>query len=692
MQPDEFQVGEWRVRPSLNRIERGEEIVRLEPKVIALLVELARRQGDLLTKDDIFASVWQGVIVSEDVIAQAISKLRAALGEERDERRYIETVWKKGYRLLAPVSGLTGGPAAARHATSAAFDRRLKFLLIAAAALLIAILFIWRAPNGSAEFAVESVSRVTQQEGVEGYPTLSADGAAYVYASQTDSSAPRRLWLQTLGGGQEATELEISGRIFSPVLSPDGERLAVMNRKADGCRVEVFAIAAAETEDAGSCDGNIYADLAWSSDGRQFAFSGRAPGERFNRIWVMDAATGQRHAVTSPSPGDWGDFDPAFTADGGAIVFVRAFSEAMHDLFEVDLVGGGERRISRDYQSFYSPLPTHDGSHVLVAGSRGGPAGLWDYSITGGPARLVYQGPNALRNLAASRGFDVLLAEEIFSRTGIWRGDLNGDGANLRPLIRPTGWSMHARPSPDGSKIAFVSNRAGRYQLWLADADGGNPEALTDFDASFLAMPAFSPDGGRLLFDARVDGNADIYLLDLGGRGIENLTAAGSADMAASWSADGTGIYFGSDRTGSWQVHRLDLASRQVAQVTRGGGYYAREAVDGSIYYARYREPGLWHAEGGREVLVNAEYPARGDWPNWDLAGRFAYVLIREGRPAALARLTLASGEIEELIRLPYVIPRWDLALSIDAANGDFLLAQQDISEGDLLMFDLKHK
>jgi DNA-binding winged helix-turn-helix (wHTH) protein/Tfp pilus assembly protein PilF len=96
-------VGEWRVDFSTGEMTGPSGAVRLEPKVSQLLRELAGRAGRVVSREELMAAIWPDVIVGDDSLARLVSKLRRALGDDAREPRYIETMSKRGYRLLAPV-------------------------------------------------------------------------------------------------------------------------------------------------------------------------------------------------------------------------------------------------------------------------------------------------------------------------------------------------------------------------------------------------------------------------------------------------------------------------------------------------------------------------------------------------------------------------------------------------------------
>jgi DNA-binding winged helix-turn-helix (wHTH) protein/tetratricopeptide (TPR) repeat protein len=105
--PNGFLVGEWRVAPPLNLLVRGDEQVRLEPRVMDVLVHLAERAEEVVSKEELIEHVWKGRYTTDDVLSVAIYSLRKSLGDDARRPRYVETVARRGYRLIAPVQPAT---------------------------------------------------------------------------------------------------------------------------------------------------------------------------------------------------------------------------------------------------------------------------------------------------------------------------------------------------------------------------------------------------------------------------------------------------------------------------------------------------------------------------------------------------------------------------------------------------------
>jgi adenylate cyclase len=115
---DALRIGSWVVAPSLNSISSGGKTVRLEPKVMGVLLCLAKHPGETLSKERLFQAVWPNVVVTEDVLKRCIAELRRAFDDDAREPRVIETISKRGYRLVATVTARSASHVPAESAIS----------------------------------------------------------------------------------------------------------------------------------------------------------------------------------------------------------------------------------------------------------------------------------------------------------------------------------------------------------------------------------------------------------------------------------------------------------------------------------------------------------------------------------------------------------------------------------------------
>ena len=170
-------------------------------------------------------------------------------------------------------------------------------------------------------------------------------------------------------------------------------------------------------------------------------------------------------------------------------------------------------------------------------------------------------------------------------RLGETQGDIyvmNPDGENLMNLTqspeRPDGASSW---SPDGKQIAFGSaeifNGDGvfHWDIWVMDADGGNPRNLTNHHARD-SSPAWSPDGNQIAFSSERDrawefeawGNRDVYVMNTDGANLINLTNHPARDSSPVWSPDGRQIAFSSDRNGNKEVYVMNADGTNPINLT----------------------------------------------------------------------------------------------------------------------------
>jgi DNA-binding winged helix-turn-helix (wHTH) protein len=117
---NELAFGQFRLDRTNALLWRGEERITLAPKPFEVLCCLAERAGELVTKDELLDAVWSDIHVSESSLAVAVNALRTALGDDRQAPRYIETVTRRGYRFIAPVTAARASEAATARPGAAA--------------------------------------------------------------------------------------------------------------------------------------------------------------------------------------------------------------------------------------------------------------------------------------------------------------------------------------------------------------------------------------------------------------------------------------------------------------------------------------------------------------------------------------------------------------------------------------------
>lgn len=153
--PDEIQLGDWRVARASGELTGPDGTQRLEPKVADLLFLLAASPGEAVSRERIMEALWPGQVVGDDSLARAVFKLRQALGDDAKAPRYIETLSKRGYRLIAdtvsaPSAGMPAHIASAAELRARPGLRRQAWLALCAAALVLVTGAGWLSRHGAA--------------------------------------------------------------------------------------------------------------------------------------------------------------------------------------------------------------------------------------------------------------------------------------------------------------------------------------------------------------------------------------------------------------------------------------------------------------------------------------------------------------------------------------------------------------
>jgi len=144
-------------------------------------------------------------------------------------------------------------------------------------------------------------------------------------------------------------------------------------------------------------------------------------------------------------------------------------------------------------------------------------------------------------------------------------------------LTNNNAWDAGAAWSPDGKRIAFCSNRDGKSEIYVMNADGSDVKRVTD-NLSDDFGPQWSPDGKKLLFDSERDGNKEIYVMDADGGNQTRLTRNNETDSATSWSPDGSQIAFASNRDNgsyNYDIYVMNADGSNVRKIVNDPEYDA---------------------------------------------------------------------------------------------------------------------
>ncbi|HEY3888964.1 MAG TPA: winged helix-turn-helix domain-containing protein [Caulobacteraceae bacterium] len=671
----DFRVGALLVRPSLREACAGQRRHVLEPRVMQVLVALARMDGQVISRDELIEACWGGRIVGEDAINRCIGRLRR-LAETFDNCFAIDTVARVGYRLTGPGADIV--PLRARPRV-----HRLAIPLAIAASLLVVLGDLaWHGLNPR-PWTVESSKLLTSAQPIERHAAISPDGETIAYSGGADVLA-RQIYLRALAGGAPVRLTDEPGDHVSSSWSPDGVRLAyVVVTPGEPCRVVTRSVRTGLAREVARCSTDERSQVVWARSGQTLYFVDRPSQDASDRIVRLDLTTGRLSDLTHPPAGSPGDGDLGLSPDGRFISFQRSLSDMVSPLVIRDLRTGAERVISKGADLNPGGW-TSDSRDVLLAGRVNGDNVIWAFPIDGRRPQHVMSGPLTMGRLAT--GPKNLVAVEVDTEVYNLASPPAHKGGV--PVIIDPSKGVDGAPtvSADGT-LAMAGWRSGEAGVWIKPPGGEVRQLVSVEPESYLDGPRFSPDGARLAFAAQADGHLAIRIVDLTGRDIAAVAFFGSQLGAPAWAADGRSLIFAGRDAGGWRLYRAPASPSGKAAPASAYGWLTVQTRGSELYGVRAGSPGVWRIDGTPRRITSLPHPA---FPNlWTVDGdAIDYVDDPFGHPAHIMSQPIAGGPARVIAEAPGYA--YDKGFAVNPATGAVVYAATRADETDLELLQLE--
>jgi len=552
---------------------------------------------------------------------------------------------------------------------------------------------------------------LTTMPGLESQPTFSPHGNHVAFCWVGGKGDNLDIYVKMIGTESLLRLTTHPAQDSSPAWSPDGRFVAFHRNTGNDSGVYLVpAIGGVERKLASLFPMRAHfrgRSLDWFPDGKSLAIVERVSEENPFQVSILSMETGDKRVLYMPSKTSVGVMALAVSRTGESVAFTEIERDNMsqNDLYTISKNDGAPERLTFDRGWIVGLDWDSAGDEILFASIRGtqprldNPFDLWRIPASGRtsvPISVPFFFSFYPHNPQISLTGDTLVVEqrEMWT-TDIWRAPGPKPSTNNEPpakFIASTAKDENARYSPNGKKIAYVTGRSGDLEVWLCDPNGHNSVQLTSMGPKWAQNPRWAPDSSRLAF-ASLDG--DIYTVSVNGGKATRAIKSASKEAVPSWSRDGRWIYFGSDRTGVWQIWKISAEGGEAIQVSQRGGIEAIESWDGRfVYFTRtigpiwsFAKSSIWKmpVSGGEETRV-VEGTSVGYWDV--LEDGICYLNPEDDLPFRIEFLSFATGQ-RTTVALIDKEPIWnECSFSVSPDGRWILYTRRPAEERDLMLIE----
>ncbi len=544
---------------------RHGKTVAVTPKIFDLLLALVENHGHIVQKSILMERVWAGSFVEDSNLTFSIRQLRKILGDDKHHPQFIETVPRRGYRFIANVEEIApdentkadrrSEPLISENLKSGGATSTISYLrpiivgavvLLTVGLLLSAAAIVWNPTRSEPRdlFAADPAARF-ETVASSNHPMSAAISPDGKYMAYTRTANGRNsLWLRQLSSEMNTQIIppEDGTRYLGLEFSPNGEYVYVARANNNGpAHIDRISIL------GGPPKLNIITgiDGAFSISPDERSISYRRYGPQTRRLFIANIDGGGERQIFET---DKTFTDNVFSPDGQSVAFAMGQSdtgERDFGVYVVDISNGEFKRATQFswlHVRSIEWLPDQSGLIVTGRSDASDLSRLWSISFTDGRVEGVLQPQAGFVYVSAAKDFSKALLMKVSRNSNLYLA-LSSNLEDIRPVTiafdgigwMPDGGLVYSSPvtanrnlwrldadritqkqltvedsvdfepvvSPDGRYIVFVSNRAGRFNIWRINADGGNPVQLTF--GSGEQRPAFTADGSAVIFNSMND-------------------------------------------------------------------------------------------------------------------------------------------------------------------------------------------
>lgn len=589
-----YEFGDFRLNTETNTLWRENELIQLSAKAGELLRLIVEKQGEVVSKDEIFSKVWAETFVEEGVLTQNIYTLRQALGTDENGKPLIENLKRRGYRITIPVKTnrnlqarnqeiifatqtrteiieeiietdspklLSGETPFYRRRSTIFFCSGLVFILLAG---FVGYLIFRQKVRAYFQPSVENVQflKVTDTGNID-YPSLSPDGNMCVFTRQ------QQIFLKDIASNKEI-KLDIPNveKISSVQFSPKGDSIFFRNAEIPRRIANILQVSRFGGETKLIAE-KAWANFAISPNGKNIAFIRNFSEHQTLYLKNLENSE-ERELHTRFYPENFHHLStPSWSPDGKTIAFIAlAAEERSTKLFVADVETGAVEEIkSNRLRQFDQAVWLPDGETLIVlAKELGRESQVWKLFYPSGEVQRISNGLNSFEKVSVSADGKKILAMQSVRNSNIYVAD-SKNIAEQQPLTA----------SNSGNFGETSLDWIGNEKVIYASSDEKNPSANlstinnidktrqiltsnTDFQSDYAKTSA----DGKIFFLANRGRLINIWRMDNTGENLKQITdGRDGLRLYPAPSPDGNFVYYLHRTRESSSIKRFNLAEQK---------------------------------------------------------------------------------------------------------------------------------
>ncbi len=685
------QFGPWHFDPVDGKLISKNNEVRLQPRLAKLLALFLGNVDALLTRNHLIDLLWQDKSINEDALSRCIAELRSTLGDNRNSPLYIETVPKRGYRFIHPLSkpSTKGNPR--------------KIVYIGISLILIGIfstlsyqdISLGQPPNSISlssklKDSLSASKRATANVELEHHPELSSRGDKIVFITLNNNRYVVKVI--SLDGSLIHEIVDPELHLVSPTFSPDDQALLVAGLSKGECTIYQYDLPSLNRKLIGNCDSpSRSAILDWSPDGSSIAYVDKIESSDNSSklittsIWLYDIESNSHTQLTHPAELNVFDTRPKFSPDGNRLAFTRG-TRSIRNIYSVSLDDPSTTQIISSGNGYITGFDwMADSQHLIFDSNELGDRNLWIIDRLIGKQQLLGARNAQFPSLDQNNNF--LIYQEIRFNANIWSVNLEEPQATAKRIIHSIKYNSFPSYSPNGDQIAFVSNRHGKSSIWLYSPKSNKQDKLLSILDLDLTTPNWSNDGSKMLVSSRGTSGYRCYEIDLSSKQFKKITAIPQAHYGCLYSPQGD--IFAISKVPFEATYLLKLNTKgQVQQLTDYGVGNLQVSNENRIVFTLQNDDGIYsldfNGENKKTIIGDFSYTLDEHW-----TARNSHLYYpRLGDKRGIWRRDLTTGKEEFVTKeLPTAI---GLTINVNHDQTKILMSRTDNREADIYIAKLK--